>query len=86
MRANRAVIALAVGKSFITPLEASARNTQKWDLQTFFRISSLAFAGDAKELVSSTTSDKSTREGRDQRLAVLSLLVISTASKIKEKV
>lgn len=82
---NRPVIVLAVGKSFIPPLETSARNSQQWDLQTSFRTSSLAFAGDGKELVSSTAGLKSTREDRVQKLAVLPLWV-TAASKTKQKV
>lgn len=85
VRVSSPNIVLAVGKSFIPPLEASARNSQQWDLHTFFRTSSLAFAGDAKELVTSAASRENAREGRVQRLPVLPLWVTSAASKTKEK-
>ena len=67
-------------------LGTDKQNSQWWGLQTFLSISSLAFAGAAKEVVSSTNSRESVREGRVWRLAMFSLWVTSAAPKIKEKV
>lgn len=62
------------------------QSSQWWGLQTFLSISSHAFTGEAKEVVSSTNSRESVREGRVWRLAILFLPLTSAAPKIKEKV
>lgn len=78
VRMNTPVIVWAAGKSFITPFEASTRNSQQWGLRTSSRISSLALAGEAKDLVS---SNPVVRGGRIQTGC---LWVTSAVPKIKE--
>lgn len=67
-------------------LGTDKQSSQWWGLQTFLSISSHAFTGEAKEVVSSTNSRESVREGRVRRLAILFLPLTSAAPKIKEKV
>lgn len=61
-------------------LGTDKQNSQGWGLQTFLSISSLAFGGEAKQVVSSTNSRESVREGRVQRLAMLSLWLLEPQS------
>lgn len=57
-------------------LGTDKQNSQWWGLQNFLSTSSLAFAGEAKEVVSSINSRESVKEGNVQRLGVFSLWLL----------